>query len=91
VSDIDTAVADSLKVLDLKRPIRDADVELQAKPAESVEDDACRASASGAAATKCRRWCIVARAKFPLEDSMQPTLTLTDAPEPHMRQAIGAR
>jgi hypothetical protein len=26
VSDIDTAVADSLKVLDLKRPIREADV-----------------------------------------------------------------
>jgi len=25
VSDIDTAVADSLKVLDLKRPIREAD------------------------------------------------------------------
>ena len=26
VSDIDTAVADGLKVLDLKRPIREADV-----------------------------------------------------------------
>src|SRR6516165_3955953 len=26
VSDIDTAVADSLKVLDLKRPIREADI-----------------------------------------------------------------
>ena len=26
VSDIDTAVADSLKVLDLKRPIREADM-----------------------------------------------------------------
>jgi hypothetical protein len=26
VSDIDTAAADSLKVLDLKRPIREADV-----------------------------------------------------------------
>ena len=28
VSDIDTAVADSLKVLDLKRPIREADIRL---------------------------------------------------------------
>jgi hypothetical protein len=28
VSDIDIAVADSLKVLDLKRPIREADVEI---------------------------------------------------------------
>ena len=27
VSDVDTAVADSLKVLDLKRPIREADVD----------------------------------------------------------------
>ena len=27
VSDIDTAVADSLKVLDLKRPIREADID----------------------------------------------------------------
>jgi hypothetical protein len=26
VSDIDTVVADSLKVLDLKRPIREADI-----------------------------------------------------------------
>jgi len=26
VSDIDTAVVDSLKVLDLKRPIREADI-----------------------------------------------------------------
>jgi hypothetical protein len=26
VSDIDTAAADSLKVLDLKRPIREADI-----------------------------------------------------------------
>jgi hypothetical protein len=30
VSDIDVAVADSLKVLDLKRPIREADVEVAA-------------------------------------------------------------
>ena len=28
VSDIDTAAADSLKVLDLKRPIREADIRL---------------------------------------------------------------
>lgn len=28
VSDIDTAVADGLKVLDLKRPIREADINL---------------------------------------------------------------
>src|SRR6516162_5537854 len=28
VSDIDTAVADSLKVLDLKRPIREADIRI---------------------------------------------------------------
>ena len=27
MSDIDTAVADSLKVLDLKRPIREADID----------------------------------------------------------------
>ena len=27
MSDIDTVVADSLKVLDLKRPIREADIE----------------------------------------------------------------
>jgi hypothetical protein len=31
VSDIDTAVADSLKVLDLKRPIREADIVLAAR------------------------------------------------------------
>ena len=29
VSDIDTAVADSLKVLDLKRPIREADIAIE--------------------------------------------------------------
>ena len=31
VSDIDTAVADSLKVLDLKRPIREADIRLDSR------------------------------------------------------------
>jgi hypothetical protein len=31
VSDIDTAAADSLKVLDLKRPIREADIERHAR------------------------------------------------------------
>jgi hypothetical protein len=31
VSDIDTAVADSLKVLDLKRPIREAGIMAEAK------------------------------------------------------------
>src|SRR6516164_11817067 len=45
VSDIDTAAADSLKVLDLKRPIREADIERQAKPAESVENDPTATSA----------------------------------------------
>jgi hypothetical protein len=38
VSDIDTAVVDSLKVLDLKRPIREADVggpEESSSPGES--------------------------------------------------------
>ena len=30
-SDIDTAVADSLKVLDLKRPIREADIRLDSR------------------------------------------------------------
>jgi hypothetical protein len=39
VSDIDTAVADSLKVLDLKRPIREADIKWQAGAADSVEND----------------------------------------------------
>ena len=33
VSDIDTAVADSLKVLDPNRPIREADINGRAKPA----------------------------------------------------------
>jgi hypothetical protein len=32
VSDIDTVVADSLKVLDLKRPIREADVSAEGSP-----------------------------------------------------------
>ena len=32
VSDIDTAVVDSLKVLDLKRPIREADIAQRARP-----------------------------------------------------------
>ena len=32
VSDIDTAVVDSLKVLDLKRPIREADIEQSSQP-----------------------------------------------------------
>ena len=39
VSDIDTAVADSLKVLDLKRPIREADIKRRAGPAGSVAID----------------------------------------------------
>jgi hypothetical protein len=39
VSDIDTVVADSLKVLDLKRPIREADIRRQASPTGSVEND----------------------------------------------------
>ena len=32
VSDIDIAVADSLKVLDLKRPIREADLSAEGSP-----------------------------------------------------------
>ena len=39
VSDIDTAVVDSLKVLDLKRPIREADIALVAltlQPADAT-------------------------------------------------------
>jgi hypothetical protein len=35
VSDIDTAVVDSLKVLDLKWPIREADI---AKPSEAAQN-----------------------------------------------------
>ena len=43
VSDIDTAVADSLKVLDLKRPIREADsvqakARLPPKPTSPIRD-----------------------------------------------------
>ena len=37
VSDIDTAVADSLKVLDLKRPIREADIAKGPSGAGSIE------------------------------------------------------
>jgi hypothetical protein len=37
VSDIDTAVADSLKVLDLKRPIREADIAKGPSGADAVE------------------------------------------------------
>jgi hypothetical protein len=39
VSDIDTAAADSLKVLDLKRPIREADIErtvIRAAPTRAI-------------------------------------------------------
>ena len=32
VGDIDTAAADSLKVLDLKRPIREADIDQHRRP-----------------------------------------------------------
>ena len=40
VSDIDTAmVVDSLKALDPRRPIREADIKRQAGPAGSVEND----------------------------------------------------
>ena len=39
VSDIDTAAADSLKVLDPKRPIREADINQPTSPAELVEND----------------------------------------------------
>jgi succinate dehydrogenase/fumarate reductase-like Fe-S protein len=39
VSDIDIAVADSLKVLDLKRPIREADISHTTTPAEIFEND----------------------------------------------------
>ena len=42
VSDIDTAAADSLKVLDLKRPIREADIKQRAGPANLVENDPSR-------------------------------------------------
>jgi len=34
VSDIDTAAADSLKVLDPKRPIREADIEVASQKKE---------------------------------------------------------
>ena len=44
VSDIDTAVADSLKVLDLKRPIREADINQPTNSAEIVENDASQSS-----------------------------------------------
>jgi hypothetical protein len=39
VSDIDTAVADGLKVLDLKRPIREADISGRVTSAGSVAID----------------------------------------------------
>jgi len=39
VSDIDTAVADSLKALDPKRPIREADIGRQWGPDASVAYD----------------------------------------------------
>src|SRR5215472_1634471 len=38
VSDIDTAVADSLKVLDLKRPIREADINVIEQQDSSMLD-----------------------------------------------------
>ena len=37
VSDIDTAAADSLKVLDLKRPIREADIRLDSRRRQQKE------------------------------------------------------
>jgi hypothetical protein len=39
VSDIDTAAADSLKALDPKRPIREADIEMRWSPEGSVAND----------------------------------------------------
>ena len=39
MSDIDTAAADSLKVLDPERPIREADMNRHARLAASVEND----------------------------------------------------
>jgi hypothetical protein len=39
VSDIDTAVADSLKVLDLKRPIREADMPVNSRCAHIRQVD----------------------------------------------------
>jgi hypothetical protein len=39
VSDIDTAVVGSLQVFDLKRPIREADINQPTTPTESVEND----------------------------------------------------
>ena len=38
VSDIDTAVVDGLKVLDLKRPIREADISAQSPNVRLVHD-----------------------------------------------------
>jgi hypothetical protein len=38
VSDIDTAMVDSLKVLDLKWPIREADISSYFQPAKTAKD-----------------------------------------------------
>ena len=42
MSDIDTAAADSLKVLDPERPIREADIETRWSPEGSVAKDPTR-------------------------------------------------
>ena len=52
VSDIDTAVADSLKVLDLKRPIREADItteitEVRQGPQAVIRSSSALASKGG--------------------------------------------
>jgi hypothetical protein len=45
VSDIDTAAADSLKVLDLKRPIREADIRPRDQDVRfGPEADSCAAT-----------------------------------------------
>jgi hypothetical protein len=58
VSDIDIAVADSLKVLDLKRPIREADITVRGRdvrfglPAQPV--DATQALNLSAGVSNCK-------------------------------------
>ena len=54
MSDIDTAAADSLKVLDPERPIREADMNRQARLAGSVKNDPTAKSAEVVKRQRCR-------------------------------------
>ena len=55
VSDIDTAAADSLKVLDLKRPIREADIGLSRLTSAIAADQFSKGVVAGTSPrTNCR-------------------------------------